>query len=117
MDFIVDAMLPLSLSELLNINGYNSIHTSQLPQKNKTSDNFINELSLNEKRVVITKDSDFENDIRINHKPYKLVLITTGNISNSSLLSIFKNNLPLIIGTLDNSIFIEINEVGIIRNF
>ncbi len=117
MDFIVDAMLPISLSEFLNTRGHNSIHTSQLPQSNKTSDNFINELSLKEKKIVISKDLDFENDIRINHKPYKLLLITTGNISNNTLLSIFENNFSVIIESFNNSKFIEINELGIYRNF
>lgn len=115
MDFLVDAMLPFSLSEFLNTRGHNSIHTSQIPQKNKTSDNFINELSLKEKRIVISKD--IENDIRINHKPYKLLLITTGNISNKTLFTIFEDNFSFIINSFENSRFIEINELGIYRNF
>lgn len=117
MDFIVDAMLPLRLSEFLKQNGHDSIHTLELPSNNFTSDNFINYLSINEKRVVITKDSDFEIDIRINSKPYKLLLLTTGNISNNKLIELFKNNLNSIITSLNNSRFIEINETGMRINF
>ncbi|MCI0449628.1 MAG: DUF5615 family PIN-like protein [Chlorobi bacterium] len=101
MDFIVDSMLPLSLSNFLIQNGHNSIHTSQLPNKNKTKDDDLNEPSITQNKVLITKDSDFENDIRIKNVPCKLLLVKTGNIPNSQLLAIFKNNLPKIVSELN----------------
>jgi predicted nuclease of predicted toxin-antitoxin system len=56
MNFIVDAQLPKSLSDFLNSKGHNSIHTLELDNKNKTSDNTIVEIAEKENRVVITKD-------------------------------------------------------------
>ena len=41
MKFIVDAQLPQSLSFLLNTLGAESIHTLNLPDKNKTTDEAI----------------------------------------------------------------------------
>ncbi|WP_219921611.1 DUF5615 family PIN-like protein [Rufibacter sp. XAAS-G3-1] len=41
MKFIVDAQLPKSLSDLLRSKGIESVHTLDLPDKNKTKDGFI----------------------------------------------------------------------------
>ncbi len=117
MKFLVDAMLPLSLSDYLTSKGYDSVHTSQLPLKNKTTDSTIIKISDTEKRIVITKDSDFGISKLINHLPYKLILITTGNIKNSDLLKLIDKNFNFIVQNLENSEFIELNEMGLIRNF
>ena len=34
-------------------------------------------------RIVITKDNDFQSSFFIRNKPSKLILVTTGNISNA----------------------------------
>ena len=49
------------------------------------SDTLINEISLEQKRIVITKDLDFVNSFMTIKKPFKLLLITTGNIRNNEL--------------------------------
>ena len=59
MKFIVDAQLPPSLAKLLQEKGYDAIHTMDLPNQNDTPDEEINQLSLAQERIVITKDSDF----------------------------------------------------------
>ena len=59
MKFIVDAQLPKSLSQLLINLGYDSIHTLDLPDKNKSTDQFIIQISTDQNRVVVTKDRDF----------------------------------------------------------
>ncbi len=82
MKFLVDAQIPKLLSGWLNEKGFHSIHTFELPNKNSTTDDEINKLSFKGKRIVITKDADFLQSFKLNKKPYKLLLITTGNISN-----------------------------------
>ena len=57
--FLVDAHLPPSLAALLAGHGHDALHTGNLPAKNETRDGEINELSLREERVVITKDTVF----------------------------------------------------------
>ena len=44
MKFILDAQLPRKLSDFLVWKGYNSIHTLDLPHKNRTKDSEINQL-------------------------------------------------------------------------
>ena len=66
--FIVDAQLPLSRdTELLDL-------ADQL------------------NRIIISKDADFYDSFILSGRPKKLLLITTGNISNQELLKIFEGN-------------------------
>ena len=55
MNFLVDAQLPKSLSNLLNYRGHNAIHTLDLPLNNATPDSEIIKLSSEEQRIVINK--------------------------------------------------------------
>jgi predicted nuclease of predicted toxin-antitoxin system len=85
MKFLVDAQLPVRLARLLQEAGYDIIHTRELPQQNATSDSSINSISIQEERVVITKDSDFVDSFLTVQQPYKLLLVTTGNIQKCRL--------------------------------
>ncbi len=58
MRFLVDAQLPLRLAKLLQTEDYDTIHTRNLTAQNHTSDTEINNLSIEQQRIVITKDSD-----------------------------------------------------------
>ncbi len=59
---IVDAQLPRQLARFLTFHaGYDSLHTLDLPAANRTQDGSITRLSMEERRVVITKDADFVN--------------------------------------------------------
>lgn len=81
MKFLVDAHLPRQLAALLLWQGHDAVHTFDLPDGNRTTDKKINELSLTEQRVVITKDADFVNSFLLSLVPYKLRLVSTGNIT------------------------------------
>ena len=59
MKFLVDAQLPKRLAAQLGQAGNETIHTLDLPLRNRTTDSAINELSINNGYIVITKDSDF----------------------------------------------------------
>jgi predicted nuclease of predicted toxin-antitoxin system len=69
--------------------GHDTIHTLDLPDANRTTDAEINELSARDLRVVITKDTDFVDSFLLFHRPYKLLLISTGNIANADLTELF----------------------------
>jgi predicted nuclease of predicted toxin-antitoxin system len=56
MKFLVDAQLPHRLSQWLQAEGHDSVHTRDLPTGNRTGDTAINQLSMREQRTVITKD-------------------------------------------------------------
>ena len=110
MKFIVDAQLPKSVSDFLKLNGFDSIHTLDLPDKNRTTDKKIIEISNIERRVVITKDSDFLYNFLINYQPEKLIFIRTGNIENSFLINIISLHLTQILSSLLYHSLIEINQ-------
>lgn len=85
MNFLVDAQLPRRLAYRLRELGHSATHTLDLPHQNRTTDAEICEISVRERRVVITKDADFVDTFLLIGKPYKLLLISTGNISNTEL--------------------------------
>jgi predicted nuclease of predicted toxin-antitoxin system len=108
MKFLVDAHLPRRLVHLLRDSGHDAIHTGDLPLQNRTPDELINQVSLAEERLVITKDADFVNTHLIHRKPYKLLLISTGNIRNSDLLRLFEQNLVLLVDAFEHHTYVEL---------
>ncbi|MBL1178530.1 DUF5615 family PIN-like protein [Pantanalinema sp. GBBB05] len=114
MKFLVDAQLPMRLARLLQDAGYDTIHTRELPLQNATSDSIINSVSIQQERVVITKDSDFVDSFLTKQQPYKLLIVTTGNIKNAELEVLFATNLPLIIDLLSQHHYIELNRNSVI---
>lgn len=114
MKFLVDAQLPLRLAQLLQAASHDALHTKELPQQNATPDSIINSLSIQQERVVITKDSDFVDSFLTIQQPYKLLLVTTGNIKNSDMEALVAANLLLIIDLLVQHSYIELNRVTVI---
>lgn len=114
MRFLVDAQLPKRLAIWLNNQGYDVLHTLDLPLRNETSDAEINRISVEQERVVITKDSDFVDSFILNQVPFKLLLISTGNITNRALILIFESNFKQIILSLESHHFVEINQTSLI---
>lgn len=109
MNFLVDAHLPKRLALQLSAAGHDSIHTLDLPLRNRTPDAVINEISLAEERVVVTKDADFRDSHLVNGEPYKLLLVSTGNISNNDLLNLFAQNLTRIVAAFEIHSYIELD--------
>ena len=110
MKFIVDAQLPKSLSDFLNQQGYDSIHTLNLFTKNKTPDERIIEIAEEQERIVITKDNDFLDSYLLKERPKQLILISTGNISNKRLMELFRINIDNIVEVMKEVSLIEIAE-------
>jgi len=108
MKFLVDAHLPKKLSVLLNYKGYDSIHTLDLPDKNRTKDSEINQISISQQRVLISKDADFIESLLISNKPYKLICISTGNITNKELLELFAKHINTIVEYMKDNRLIEV---------
>jgi len=111
--FLIDAQLPKSLSDFLNSKGFDSIHTLDLPNKNKTKDKQIAQIATEENRIVISKDNDFLESYLVKSEPNKLIIVRTGNIPNNHLIQIFNKNLDLIIDMISRSNLIEINKTDI----
>ncbi|MEH2177648.1 DUF5615 family PIN-like protein [Nostoc sp.] len=116
MKFLVDAQLPVRLARFLKTSGYDTIHTRDLPGENATPDNEINAVSIQQNRILITKDVDFVNSFLTVQQPYKLLLITTGNIKNSELESLFIANFQSVVELFKQHSYIEINRDAIIMH-
>ena len=113
MNFLVDAQ-PRRMTRWLREAGHDATHTLDLPRGNRTTDNEINNLSLREQRTVVTKDEEFVNRFLVTREPFKLLLISTGNIKNNDLEAVFVSQIPGIALTLASRDFIELTRFGLV---
>ncbi|HEX7317375.1 MAG TPA: DUF5615 family PIN-like protein [Pyrinomonadaceae bacterium] len=114
MKFPVDAQLPRRLARRRREAGHEAVHTLDLPHGNRTTDALINDLSAREQYVVVTKDADFVNSFILNQRPYKLLLVSTGNIRNAELEALFLSNLAKMAEGFDSFDYIELNQRALI---
>ena len=112
MKLLVDAQLPRQVARLLHDLGHDAIHTLDLPQANRTPDSEIIAISLQQERIVVTKDSDFVDSFIIHGEPKKLLLVSTGNIPNVHLTALFRSHLLQICQAFETMAFIEITRTG-----
>ncbi|HEX7457141.1 MAG TPA: DUF5615 family PIN-like protein [Ginsengibacter sp.] len=110
MKFLIDAQLPPSLKQLFISKGYDCIHTFDLESGNDTTDKIINKISIEEERILITKDSDFYHSFVIKKEPFKLIFVKLGNTSKNDLLSFFSNKFSEIISEIEKEDMILINK-------
>lgn len=96
MKFLIDAHLPMQLVYWLRKRGHNVVHTRELPLKNETDDVDMIQLSVEQDRIVVSKDADFYKYLILKGQPYKLLMLTMGNIVNKDLLILFKKNIDQI---------------------
>jgi predicted nuclease of predicted toxin-antitoxin system len=94
--------------------GHDTVHTLDLPAANRTTDEEINELSARDLRVVITKDTDFVDSFLLFHRPYKLLLISTGNIANADLEELFVTEIPAIAAAFESYDYLELTRTTLI---
>ena len=113
MNFLVDAHLPRGICKLLQEAGHDTIHTSQLPAGNQTADRLINELSCAQKRIVISKDTDFYYSLLLKQQPWKLLLVRTGNLRAAELITLFERQLPTILEALSFNTLVEIDREAV----
>jgi predicted nuclease of predicted toxin-antitoxin system len=114
MKVLVDAQLPRRLALAISAQGHDALHTLDLPDANATTDHQINEISEREQRVVITKDADFVNSFLVSGRPYKLLLISTGNIINHELETLFMPQLAKIADAFEEHEYLELNRTALI---
>jgi predicted nuclease of predicted toxin-antitoxin system len=113
MRFLVDAQLPKALSDFIKSKGIDSIHTLELPNKNKTQDGYITQLATDEQYIVITKDADFLESYVLRKEPPKLLLVKTGNIRNNELISLFDKHIEFIVRLFSTHSLIEVSKTEI----
>jgi predicted nuclease of predicted toxin-antitoxin system len=114
MKFLLDAQLPRRIGRWFGSAGCDAAHTLDLPDGNRTTDEQIMECADREQRVVVTKDADFVNSHLLYARPAKLLLISTGNISNRELEQLIVPLIPDLIGEFQVHSFVELGRAGII---
>jgi predicted nuclease of predicted toxin-antitoxin system len=108
--FLVDAQMPAWLAELLKRAGHSAMHTSELPNGNRSTDAEIVQVADAEDRVVVTKDRDFRDGHLLQRSPQRLLVVATGNITNDALLSLFQVHLDEIVSALEETGFVELTQ-------
>lgn len=114
MKFLIDAQLPRRLRAQVEAAGFEAIHTLDLPDGNRTPDRVICELSIKEQYVVITKDADFVESFLLRGVPWKLLLISTGNIENDELELLVLASLKRLADAFESCDFVELDRTSII---
>jgi predicted nuclease of predicted toxin-antitoxin system len=110
MKFLIDAHLPPSLRQVIAAAGHEAIHTLDLPDQNAAKDGVLNRVSMAEQRVVITKDTDFYYSHLLHGRPWKLVLVRTGNMSLKATREMFEQHLQDIVVALESCTLVELDQ-------
>jgi predicted nuclease of predicted toxin-antitoxin system len=114
MKLLIDAQLPRRLALFLQSKGHNAIHTLDLANGNQTTDQEINLLSIREERIVITKDADFVNSFTLHQQPYKLLLLSIGNINNHQLLALLETHISTVEQAFEEHHYVELEREHLI---
>jgi len=110
---LLDAQPPRRLARELAATGHDTVHAFDLPSGNRTPDAELTALAVRDARMVVTKDADFVASFWLRGLPPKLLLISTGNISNDGLGAPFSANLSAIESALGKSAFVELSRTAI----
>jgi predicted nuclease of predicted toxin-antitoxin system len=113
MKFLIDAQLPRRMVAWLGSAGCDAVHTLDLPDANRTTDEQVIEYADREQRAVVTKDADFVNSHLVRARPAKLLLISTGNISNRELEQLVMPLIADLTREFQAHSFLELGRAGI----
>lgn len=113
MKFIVDPQLPRRLARELVAERHDAVHTLDLARENRTPDRDVASIAAVEGRVVVTKDEDFVTQFLLRGAPPKLLLVSTGNISNDALSHLVAANLTALVAALAAHDFVELSASAI----
>jgi predicted nuclease of predicted toxin-antitoxin system len=114
MKFLIDAQLPRRLAIQLIQAGFEVTHTLDLPEGNRTTDTSLINISFAEQAVVVTKYSDFVESFLLRRAPWKLLLISTGNIGNDELGRLIGLNIQRLAEAFETFDFVELNRTSVI---
>jgi predicted nuclease of predicted toxin-antitoxin system len=113
MRFLIDAQLPRRLAHFLTSREHDAIHTLDLPGGNRTTDREIVGICSRENRLLVTKDADFTSSFSVRGEPARLLLVSTGNITNREIEALFAAHLLDVVNAFGSSRFVELDRNGI----
>jgi predicted nuclease of predicted toxin-antitoxin system len=108
MHFVIDAQLPPRLVSFFANRGHDVVHVQDLPGGVTASDADIAAYADSEGAVVITKDDDFRHAHIATGRPRALLLIATGNISNSDLVALLDERVDEVVAAFSGCDFVEV---------
>lgn len=108
MRFLIDAQLPARLAHHLNDAGHDAIHTLDLPEQNRTTDAEISRVADAQDRIVVSKDHDFRASHLLGGTPARLLVISTGNITNRDLLALIDGHLDAVVAAFEGASLVEL---------
>ena len=114
MNFVVDAQLPRRIVYRLREHGHDALHTFDLQRGNRTPDPEGAAAADSEDRVLVSKDGDFVLSHVLVGVPARLLLVSTGNVSNVEFEHLLLANLEEIVQAFDSTSFVELARTGII---
>jgi predicted nuclease of predicted toxin-antitoxin system len=112
--FLIDAQLPRRNAREREAAGHDARPTLDLSSGNRTPDGEICAIAVREERIVMTKDRDFVVSFWLRRMPPKLLLLSTGNISNDALSHLHAANLTPLETALGQHDFVELGATTII---
>lgn len=68
---------------------------------------------MNDQRVVVTKDTDFYYSHLLQGRPWKLILVKTGNLGLKATRQMFEAHLPMIESALQNGTLVELDQQSV----
>jgi predicted nuclease of predicted toxin-antitoxin system len=113
-NLLIDAQLPRRAAGWLTGAGFDAIHTLDLPDGNRTTDAQILDVATRDGRAVVTKDADFVTSHLLAGRPEKLLLVSTGNISNRALEQLLIPLIPDIVREFQAHAFLELSQAGLV---
>ena len=116
MKFLVDAQLPRRLAAQLRAHGQDATHTLDLPDGNRTTDARVAHTADLEDRIVVPKDADFLRTHYVNQSPRRVLVISTGNMSNMELEALLLPELPHILDAFSMTPVVELTRIGLISH-
>jgi predicted nuclease of predicted toxin-antitoxin system len=114
MKLLVDAQLPRRMAGWFSRAGHDAVHTLDLPDGNRTTDEQVIDRAEQDGRVVVSKDADFVNSHLVSGRPSRLLLVSTGNISNAELEQLVVPLIPTLDTSFQTNVFVELTRSGII---
>lgn len=94
--------------------GHDVVHTSELPNGNRTPDREITGIAEVQDRIVVTKDRDFVDGHLLSAEPRRLLLVSTGNIRNDDLMVLFARYSEALARQFDDVDFVELDRAVLI---
>jgi predicted nuclease of predicted toxin-antitoxin system len=111
---LIDAQLPRRITGWFSAAGCDAIHTLDLPDGNQTTDEGVIQRAEQDGRVVMSKDADFVNSHVLTGRPARLLLVSTGNVSNADLQQLLVPLIPSLIAAFQTNVFVELTRSGLV---